>query len=448
MSVFDLDERGQLAVEEEARTRPIADEHLDAGFWEGTASGLGQGLMGGAAKLGRMTAFAVGAPLARADDLAGTPGKMSDPYFRWVDENIGSAVDFWTPRAEEVGTAGRVLGGLAEIVAPLMLGGGNPTPLIASAGTNTAIDLTGQGVDSTTALEVGAIQSAATYAGFKIPFFGKTLGSRMASGVVGNVAVNVPAAYASQQLLAAQGYDAAAAQFDPWNVEARVVDLLTGLAFGAVAHVSRPSDRAAVAAAANAKHFQHDTAPGRPVTMADSVAHQAALDSAIEQLAVGDRVTVPPEVVNADFTGPPRPPRFDTDTATRTMDEAGVPYTPPKAAPEPIETPRVTAPEAAGDAQASPLPDAAATPGSPDGASARGDTPGKTPDPPEVAAARAAIAETDFELPTGEIDADGNPVVRSAREVLAEADAEVKSAEEQGTAYEAAVACFLHRGVA
>ncbi len=50
-------------------------------------------------------------------------------------------------------------------------------------------------------------------------------------------------------------------------------------------------------------------------------------------------------------------------------------------------------------------------------------------------------------VPTGEIDADGNMVVRSGREVMAEAEAEIAKAEADAVGIEAAVSCFLTRGV-
>jgi hypothetical protein len=49
---------------------------------------------------------------------------------------------------------------------------------------------------------------------------------------------------------------------------------------------------------------------------------------------------------------------------------------------------------------------------------------------PEVEAVRAALAESDVKIPTGELDADGNPITRSAREVMAEADAEIADAKD------------------
>ena len=52
----------------------------------------------------------------------------------------------------------------------------------------------------------------------------------------------------------------------------------------------------------------------------------------------------------------------------------------------------------------------------------------------------------DMRLPTGATDADGNPVTVSAREMLAQADAEIHAAQQDARGFAAAAACFLQRG--
>jgi hypothetical protein len=83
--------------------------------------------------------------------------------------------------------------------------------------------------------------------------------------------------------------------------------------------------------------------------------------------------------------------------------------------------------------------DAAATPAKPtDASEAQAD--------PDVLAARQLVEQSDLEIPTGELDADGQPIVTSAREQLAAADAEVARAESDGKGYEAAISCLLSFG--
>ena len=53
----------------------------------------------------------------------------------------------------------------------------------------------------------------------------------------------------------------------------------------------------------------------------------------------------------------------------------------------------------------------------------------------------------DMRLSTGALDADGNPITVSAREMLAQADADIVKAQEESRGFAAAAACFLQRGV-
>lgn len=53
----------------------------------------------------------------------------------------------------------------------------------------------------------------------------------------------------------------------------------------------------------------------------------------------------------------------------------------------------------------------------------------------------------DIQLPTGATDADGNLVTVSARQMLADADADIQRAQQDAQGFAAAAACFLQRGV-
>ncbi|WP_286975394.1 hypothetical protein [Pseudomonas sp.] len=103
---------------------------------------------------------------------------------------------------------------------------------------------------------------------------------------------------------------------------------------------------------------------------------------------------------------------------------------PAKAAPKPQEN----APTAANDAS---------TPGkdsAPGGDVADAD--------PTIQVANEIMGRVDdIQLPTGAIDADGNPVTVSARQLLAEADADIKRAQDDSLGFAAAAACALQRGV-
>lgn len=67
---------------------------------------------------------------------------------------------------------------------------------------------------------------------------------------------------------------------------------------------------------------------------------------------------------------------------------------------------------------------------------------------PEVRLAQAVLDEVgDIQVPTGAIDADGNPVTVSARQLLAEADADIQRAQLEARGIEAAAVCFRQRGI-
>jgi hypothetical protein len=319
VSVFDLDTHGQETLAEQARLNPISIDDVATGAFHGAGKGTGLGLMRGFARVGQTVGMAGGALIQMAgppvepvsserldaygSDAEAARERVSDAYFGKVDEYANNAVDYWAPSHAEVGKAGQVLGGFAEIVGPLMAAGGNPALLIGTQEMGQATDLARQGVDAGTAVRAGVIQGAASAAGFKLPFLGSTLATRMASGAIGNAAVNTWAAATQRAWLESDGYKELAAQYDPNDLEARAVDVLSGLAFGGVEHLqARPGDLDAIAVANNAKHFQRDTAPGAPADLAASVAHQDALETAIDQLMKGEPVSVPAEVSQAQFT--------------------------------------------------------------------------------------------------------------------------------------------------
>jgi len=73
--------------------------------------------------------------------------------------------------------------------------------------------------------------------------------------------------------------------------------------------------------------------------------------------------------------------------------------------------------------------------------------PGKPNADPELQVADEILSRVeDMRISTGAIDADGNPITVSAREMLASADAEIAKAQEDARGFAAAAACFLQRG--
>jgi hypothetical protein len=306
-----------LALQEvqAAGLEPLDPATMGPSTWANSGLGVDLGLARGAAKAGRAIGVLAGGTVGRAMDAIANAGHRArgeaestgfqDNTFQATDEYAGTAVDHWTPGPNEVGKAGQILGGLAEVAAPLAAGAGNPTLLMASAGTNTGADLVNQGVDSTTATVAAVTDTAATGFGFKIPFLGKGLVTRALTGAAGNLAVNAGATELTHANLQAGGYDELAAQYDPLDPTARAVDVLTGLGFGAIAHAgARPSDIDAALTARNAEHFQETAHPGTPADARSSMLAQTALSTAIEQALRGDKVDIASHIRAADFMLP------------------------------------------------------------------------------------------------------------------------------------------------
>lgn len=325
MSVFDL--AGNSAFEAEARDTGIRSDQVQPGFFDGLATATGQGIMRGGAKAVRGLGLAAAGAAQLATSVVegrslndpNLDTTVSDKIFAGIDEYVNPAIEYWTPDAKDVGTVGRVMGGLAEIVLPLAAGGGNPIPLIASTGLNTPADLTRQGVDATTAIGVGLVDATAVGVGFRLPFLGSTFAKKAATGAAGGVALGTVATALDQSVLEAGGYEDIAERYDPLDVEARTVDLLTGIAFGGVAQLQargaariQRSDRDAALAGLNAQHFQSETAPGIPRDQSAVIAHQRAIEEALTALQEGRPVDVGRSgVTDAGFIDRPAPASTD-----------------------------------------------------------------------------------------------------------------------------------------
>lgn len=170
--------------------------------------------------------------LTSGDNLSGT--SLTDQYFQHHDEVFNNAVDHWTPRPGEVGTAGQVAGQLAGGVMQAII---SPALLVGTAQMSSAEDLVRNGVDANTANTVGGIQGVSMAVGLKLPFLGQSLATRVLSGAGGNLVQGTATALASSQVLKAQGHASEAERFNPWDLRARTLDVMMGAAFGGLAHL-------------------------------------------------------------------------------------------------------------------------------------------------------------------------------------------------------------------
>ncbi len=349
MSVFELDEQGRKQLDEQAALRPLDLSTLKPGFFDGLGSALASGVMRGGARAGTAVLVSGAVPAGARDDYLssfasndvadflqaqgianpsrGATTSGQDAYFEDVVEGIGQrAVDAWTPDPTQTGTAGRVLGGLAEIVLPLAAGGGNPSLLAATEGLERPASLVKQGVGADTATLVGAAGAASTLLGFKLPAaFGTTLTQRLATGAAANLALGAGTSAVQYTALKSAGNAAQAEMFNPGDVEARTVDLLTGLVFGGIAHAAAPrvplAQRDAVLTSRNADRFQRAATDGLVPSEASAASGQQALMDAMDQLARGEAVNVADTIRPEDFILPAEPVRYTGAEAAGRIDQ-------------------------------------------------------------------------------------------------------------------------------
>jgi hypothetical protein len=327
-------------IERDAMRNPLTLDNYETPAFAGFGSELYRAPMRAFAGLGAAGTLAAAGALRMHGITA-----ADDTLFSTVDR-FRAARDYWSAEPGEVGVAGRVVGGLTEFGTLLGLGLGNPALAIGATELNTAADLATQGVDPMTAVGAGVAEAATTAAAFQVPFFGKTLAQRILFGAGANVAGGAGVSLAVQQVLERRGYAQQAEAYDPWNLEARAVDVLAGALFGGVSHrldarraqdtpppqadappadvppadatlTPDPEVLDAVAALNAHRHRVVDLAPGRPRTPEALDAHVAAIRQAVGELAADQPVTA--SVRADDFeTLPPSP---EVEAARQAMTE-------------------------------------------------------------------------------------------------------------------------------
>lgn len=275
--------------------------------WDGFARGAGMTAMQTFAKAGRSASMALAAvPVAVDAFTDGT--ELQDKYFRQHDELFGDAADYWTPKPGEVGVAGQITG---QLLATLPMVIANPAAAVAATQMSVTEDLARKDVDPTKAVAVGAVQGAGLGLGIFVPVLGKTLAQRVLLGGAGfNVFQGVATRGASEAIL---GSSAAAAEHQAFDSTAITLDVLMGLAFGGIAHLSpaqraqgaeflgrldawakniEPSKVDALMVMRQAQHMNADSLPGRPTGPEDVTAHVERTRQAIDQLARDQKVDV------------------------------------------------------------------------------------------------------------------------------------------------------------
>ena len=298
--------------------QPPSDSWTDADSYKGTGSSIAQGIMReGVEKTAQKGALVMSvAPILGDKIYSAITGEEEtrgqDWYFKNVVDPTTAAIDHFVPDPETTGHSAQVLGSLAGGFSQLAAGGA--VNMVSNAFSGTTLDLTEQGVDLDTAMKVGGVQSGATALAFTLlPGYGATLAKQIATGAGINLGTSMVAAEASNRVLDGNGYEQPAEQFNPWDVEARVIDTVMGAAFGGQNHFGMKFSRQhtdALATAANFKSFAMDSAPGRPLSDADFNAHQTNMDMGLKHL-LQDKPFDDSMVRDAGFEQ--KPVRLDAD---------------------------------------------------------------------------------------------------------------------------------------
>lgn len=191
-----------------------------------------------------------------------------------------TAIDSFASDPHVVGTAGQILhdmtAGLTVYSAGSAIGGPVTGAALvgATTGTTTRENLIANGVDETTADHL-AIGSAlfSSFGSVAPGGYGKTLLQRIGTGSLAQSYTGVANRGLMSKVLADNGYDAMAKNYQAFDGQAIMADAVLGAAFGAVHHVFAPSAVDAAHTSADAAHVERDLAPGVPITPDARQAH-------------------------------------------------------------------------------------------------------------------------------------------------------------------------------
>lgn len=414
----------------------------EIGVWDGFIRGTGMLTMRGLVKTGSAIDLlgAVG-PIAEDAITGGT--EAQDRYFAEHEELYGKAMEFWTPQPHEVGAAGEIAGTLLSTLPQVII-----SPGLAVGGTQLSVaeDLVKQGVDAKTANVVGLTQGIGLGLGIYVPIFGRTLAQRILLGGAGfNVAQGVAMRGAADVLLEGTPAEGQFGAFDPTQL---TLDVLLGAAFGTITHLSpaqraqsaaiwerieswgqglKRSDVDALAVLRQAQHLNADSMPGKPAEPVDIERHVQRTRRAIEQVARDEPVEVsdlPQPKFESDqprLRDMQRNAKTLSDLAENVRQEEGLPAVPESEAPVARAT---TEPPPRGQRA---------------GAGAEG-----TRDPLAIEAERFVAENPDLLLRVGQ-NADGTPILQTAKQYLDEARQAAADAREDVRLFEIAAQCLFGR---
>lgn len=295
--VFSLAPEGQAWTDDKTAANPARPEDYEPTFFQGSIAapvrGVAEGTLGLAQSAVGFSKRLISDPAFTAD-VAPTVNifrvmfpdadKTLNDTYDTIGKQLQDARGYVKPDAGSQGTAAEVLYGLGQFVPAIgatIVGG--PTVGAATAFSSTYEqsyqDFKGKGVDESTARNLATQQSLFNAAGMALPAaVGKTLATRIASGVAINTGFGGLNRYSVGETLEEKGYTEMAKQYRVFDGQAMLVDAVLGGAFGGAHHlavrnadVQPSSESEAPVPAAEVQSVPDATAETAPVAEASPV---------------------------------------------------------------------------------------------------------------------------------------------------------------------------------
>lgn len=261
--LFSLAPEGQAWSNADAESNKAKPEDYDPRWYAGSGSAVFRGIAEGGVGLAQSTVELSKLSPTYVELHAAFPELAAavDQKFDGLQKSLNDSRLAVKPAPNSQGIAADVLEGLgifAPAMGASMLGGPVAGGAVAFGSTYepTRQDFLAKGVNEDTATTLALEQGAANALGMALPAgVGKTLTTRLLSGVGINTGFGMANRFAMSETLEANGYSDIAKQYRVWDKQAIIVDSVLGAAFGGVHHL-------ASARAEGAQNIPGDNEPG------------------------------------------------------------------------------------------------------------------------------------------------------------------------------------------
>lgn len=320
--VFSLAPEGQAWTDDKTAANPARPEDYEPTFFQGPIAapvrGVAEGTLGLAQSAVGFSKRLISDPAFTAD-VAPTVNifrvmfpdadKTLNDTYDTIGKQLQDARGYVKPDAGSQGTAAEVLYGLGQFVPAIgatIVGG--PTVGAATAFSSTYEqsyqDFKGKGVDESTARNLATQQSLFNAAGMALPAaVGRTLATRIASGVAINTGFGGLNRYSVGDTLEEKGYTEMAKQYRVFDGQAMLVDAVLGGAFGGAHHLAArnadvppPAEPEAPIPAAEVQSVPDATAEASPVADASPVTDAPGAPVRSDSLAPVTETAAAPDI--------------------------------------------------------------------------------------------------------------------------------------------------------